>query len=54
MISLPIIANAKLNIVIFLFLSFFKKGNAKKAIKRAKPRWIALAGTSIKTPNPTM
>ena len=35
-------------------LSFFNNGYERKAIKKAKLRCIALAGTSIKTPKPTI
>ena len=52
-------ANATSAIIIsripkFLFLSFFNNGYERKVIKKAKLRWIALAGTSIKTPKPTI
>ena len=37
-----------------LDLFFLKNGNDKKARNKPKPKWIALAGTSIKTPKPTI
>ena len=38
----------------FLFLSFFNNGYERNVIKKAKLRCIALAGTSINTPKPTI
>ena len=34
------------------FLYFLLYGNNKKTKHKANPKWIALAGTSINTPNP--
>ena len=48
------IAKQKLISPNFLRRSLFKKGNDRKVKNKAKPKCIARAGTSIKTPNPTI
>ena len=46
------IAKQKLIIPNLFFLYFFRKGKDRKAKNKAKPKCIALAGTSINTPKP--